>query len=252
MRPCDLTSGRLTSRQNTRHPSWVRRLNSSLFCLLRCCERADKAGGAAQVRGRFPHLVALDAVLVEGAAGLEEGLVGAAAAGDEPNHGAALVAHRLLRPRWHAHAGGPLVEVMGDDGGVVARALGDLPAVARLSLEVADEGPLGHLVEREDVAHHEGSLLARVDELTRVHALRRAHQLVAALVPVRILELDPRHGCATPGLVDDLLHDALHVALPLSIVEGAKLHLSDAIAGVRLKDGALALTAAADDLTHLC
>jgi hypothetical protein len=50
--------------------------------------------------------------------------------------------------------------------------------------------------------------------------------------------------------VDDLLHDALDIAVALGRVERAVRGRALAVRDVRLEDGARALALAADDATH--
>ena len=90
------------------------------------------------------------------ASGLEHGLVGTASAGDNADHGTALRAHRLLRPRREADLGGALVLVVGDDHGVVAGAAGEGSAVSDLGLDRGADGTLGHRPQRHDVTHRQG------------------------------------------------------------------------------------------------
>jgi hypothetical protein len=100
-------------------------------------------------------LVSLRSVLVERTAGLEQGLVGAAAAGDEADHGAALVGQGLLAAGGQAHAGHASLLVLGDDDGVVAGSTGHLAAIAGLGLDVADDGTFGDGGQGQDVADGE-------------------------------------------------------------------------------------------------
>lgn len=94
--------------------------------------------------------------LVVCAAGLQHGLVGPAAAGDNPDHGAALGAHGLLGAGGEADLRGALVLVVRDDHGVVAGAAGECAAVADFGLHRRAHGSLGHGAQGEDVAHGEG------------------------------------------------------------------------------------------------
>lgn len=89
-------------------------------------------------------------------AGLEHGLVGPAAAGDDADHGAALRAQGLLGPGGEADLGGALVLVVGDEDGVVARAAGEGAAVADLGLDRGAHGSLGHGAQGHDVSNGEG------------------------------------------------------------------------------------------------
>jgi len=120
-------------------------------------------------------LVTLDAVLVVGAAGLEERLVETTTTGDEADHGARLVGHSLLHSGGKADLSAASVFVVGDDDGVGARATGEDATVSRAVLDVADDGTLGDLVEGQHVADGDLGLGAAVDELARVHTLSSDH-----------------------------------------------------------------------------
>ncbi len=50
---------------------------------------------------------------------------------------------------------------MGDDGGVVAGCAGQLPAVPRLLLQVADDGALGHVADGHHVTDGQVGLLKK-------------------------------------------------------------------------------------------
>lgn len=206
------------------------------------------------IHGNSTHLgplVTLDAVLVEGAAGLEEGLVGAASASDDADLGTAGGGDGLLAAGREAKAASALVLVVGDYDGVVSGGAGVLSTVSALGLDVADDGPLGDGGEGEDVSDVEGRLLSAVNELAGVHALGGDEELVVTSVLVGVLELDLGDGGSTSGVVDDVLHDAPDVAVLLGVVEGAELHGSLTGAGVGAEDSSLSLTASGDDLSHV-
>lgn len=186
--------------------------------------------------------VALDGVLVVGAPGLQERLVRASSAGDDANLGADLGGDGLLPAGGETEAGGALVLVVGDDHGEAPGSAGEGAAVADLGLDVAHDGALGDLLQGEDVADAQRGLLAAVDELAGVHALRGDHELRVALEAVGVEELDLGDGRAPPGVVQDLLHHAADVPPALGVVDGAELHGPLARAGVRLEDGGLSLS----------
>mmetsp|Transcript_6582 Transcript_6582/g.19367 ORF Transcript_6582/g.19367 Transcript_6582/m.19367 type:complete len:231 (+) Transcript_6582:247-939(+) len=199
----------------------------------------------------FGPLVALHAVLVVRAARLEHRFVRPAAARDDANHGAALGLDGLLAARQEAELRRALLLVVRHDDRVVARAPRERAAVAEARLGVADHRALGDRGDGEDVADRELRLGAAVDEHALVQALGRDHELVVALVAVRVLELDFGQRRAAARLVDDGLDDALDVALLLGEIHLPHLHGALAEPRVRSEDGVLALTAAADGLTHL-
>jgi len=131
---------------------------------------------------------------------------------------------------------------MGDDYSEATRAAGECAAVPNLSLNVADDGALRHLLQWKDIANGQGGLLPAVDELSRVHALCGDHELSVALVAVCIQELNLGNGGTTPRIVEDLLDDAPNVPAPLSVVDRTKLDGALARPGVRLEDGGLSLS----------
>ena len=217
-------------------------------------------------------LVALDAVLVEGAAGLKEGLVSAAPAGDDTDLGAGGGGDGLLAARGEANAGGALVEVMGNDDGIITGGTRELAAVAEAGLDVAADGSLRNNGQGEDISNVEGGLvmdelerllktenwyqrrshlLSAVDELASVHALSGNEELVVLLVLVGVGELDLGDGGTASGVVNDVLDDAADVAVLLGVVKGAELHSALPGSHMRLENPSLSLTASSDNLSHV-
>eukprot|EP00303_Exanthemachrysis_gayraliae_P003916 CAMPEP_0206004230 /NCGR_PEP_ID=MMETSP1464-20131121/3840_1 /ASSEMBLY_ACC=CAM_ASM_001124 /TAXON_ID=119497 /ORGANISM="Exanthemachrysis gayraliae, Strain RCC1523" /LENGTH=348 /DNA_ID=CAMNT_0053377633 /DNA_START=162 /DNA_END=1204 /DNA_ORIENTATION=- len=204
------------------------------------------------VHGHAAHLgprVALHAVLVVGAAGLEEGLVDAAAAGHDAHHGTALAVDGLLHAGRQPDAHLAVLQLV-DHLREVARGAREAAAVRGLVLHVADDGAGGHLAHGHHVPGEELGLLAAVHRLTRVHALGGHESLVDLPVFVRAPELDARKRRAAARVVDDVRDHALDVALALRIVERAELRRTLAVVRVRLEDGAAAFALGADHATH--
>jgi len=187
-------------------------------------------------------LVTLHAVLVVGAAGLHDRLLGTASAGNDSDHTTAAVGDHLAGARGELDAGLALLGEVGDDGGVVARGLGELGPVAGALLNIAHDGTLGHGAEGQHVADIELGLLATVDKLASVHALSTDEELLAHLEPVGITELHNSKGSTTAGVVDDLLDYSLDVSGTLGEVESAELSGTLAVLVVRLEDTPAALT----------
>jgi len=190
----------------------------------------------------FGPLVALHGVLVVGVPGLEEGLVRAPTPGHDADLGADLGGNGLLPPRGEAEAGGALVLVVGDDDGEAARPAGEGAAVADPRLDVAHDGPLGNLLQGQDVPDVQRGLLPTVDELASVHALSGNHQLGVALEAVGVEKLDLGHGRATARVMENLLDDSADVAPALGVVDGAELDGALAGADVGLEDRGLTLS----------
>lgn len=104
------------------------------------------------------------------APGLEHGLVGPSAAGDDADHGAAVRADGLLGARGQAELGGALLLVVRDEDGVVAGAAGEGAAVADLGLDGGADGTLGHGAHGHDVADGEGGCVGRSGSSQRKQA----------------------------------------------------------------------------------
>src|SRR5690606_9944993 len=135
---------------------------------------------------------ALDAVLVVRAAGLQQRLVDAAAAGDDADGGAGGARQDLLGARRQLDARLAVVAVVRDHGHVVARRARERAQVAGLLLDVAHDRALRQLAQRQDVADVQLRLLAAVHRLPGVQALRRDEKLLLDAVAVRVAERDDR------------------------------------------------------------
>lgn len=144
--------------------------------------------------------VALSTHSVVLATSLEEGLVDTATTGGNTDGSTGTRGDGLLGARGETDTGLAVLGVA-DDGGVVARGASKSSAVADLLLDVEDDGTLGALSEREDVADGESGLLAGVDERAGREALSRDEGLLAELVAVGVTEDDGREGSATVWLV---------------------------------------------------
>jgi len=198
------------------------------------------------VHGNTTHIgpaVAFDFVLVEGAAGLQHGLVATAAASADADHGAAGGLNDLFGAGRQTHARLSGVQVVRDDGRVVAGGAGHLASVSGLLLHVADDGAFGHGTQSKHVADLQLGLLATVDKLAGVHALGGDKSLLHLLELVGVTEGNAGQRCATSGVMEDLLDHALDVTVLLAIIEGSELGSSLAGSGVRLKDAAGTFTA---------
>ena len=139
-----------------------------------------------------------------------------------PHHRARAGHNVLLAARRHADLRDAGVLVVANDRRVAAAGLRDLPPVAGEPLDGADNRALGHLANREHVANCELRLLAHVQELASVDALRADHNLVVFLVAVCVAEAHMRDGRATSGVVLNGSDDAADVAVALCVVELAQ------------------------------
>ena len=95
----------------------------------------------------------------------------------------------------------------------------------------------------------ERTLLAAVDELASVSALGGGPLVVVLLVLIRVVELHLHDRGATAGIVDQIPDNTAHVAVPLGVVEGAQLHRTLAVLGVRGEDRPATLPLPTDNTT---
>jgi len=205
------------------------------------------------VHGHTTHLrpaVTLDLVLVVSTTGLQHGLVDTSTSGDDANGGPVGRGDDLLGTGWQLDPGLLGVWVVGDDGGVVSGSAGNTAAVSGLLLQVGDDGTLGHLTNGHHVANGELSLLSAVDELAGVHALSGDEQLLPGLVPVGVAEVDDGQRSAATGVVDDVLHDTLDVAITLGVIDRTELRSALTVLDVGLEDRPSSLPLGTDHTTH--
>lgn len=161
-----------------------------------------------RVHGNTTHLrpaVALHLVLVVGTTGLQDGLVDTTTASYNADHGAVGGGNNLLGARRQLDTGLLCVGIVGNHGGVVAGGTRQTATVTGLLLQVADDGTLRHLAQWHHVANLQGSLATAVHELAGVHALGGNEQFLADLVTVGVTEVNDGQGCATTGIVHDVL-----------------------------------------------
>jgi hypothetical protein len=102
-------------------------------------------------------VVLLCLTLPPGSTGLEEGLIGSLATGDNADHGTAATLDGLTDTGGEADTGlGTVFGVTDDDGGG-ARGAGERSTVTELGLNIGDDGTFGHVGHGENITDGEGS-----------------------------------------------------------------------------------------------
>mmetsp|Transcript_68463 Transcript_68463/g.79754 ORF Transcript_68463/g.79754 Transcript_68463/m.79754 type:complete len:273 (-) Transcript_68463:6-824(-) len=206
------------------------------------------------VTGHTTHLgpaVALATEAVERVTGLEDGLLNTATTGDDADHSAAGRGDGLLLAAGQLQASAARLVVVGDDDAVVTAGASKRATVARLGLDVAHDAALRDGRQGHDVANGQGGLDTAVHRLASEHTLRGNHELLDALVLVRVAELHASQGGTAASLVLNGLHNTTHEAVALGVVQNAELGGAQALVAVHLVHGTLALTAGQNGLTHV-
>ena len=205
------------------------------------------------VHGRTTHLrpaVPLHPVLVVVVACLQDRLVHAAAAGNNPYDSTAGGRQALAAAGGEADTGLLAIVGVAHNHAGCAGGPGEAATIRCLLLAHGDHGTLRHLGQRQHVADGQLGLGATVHKLSSVATLHCHPQLLLQLVAVGVMECHLANGRTTSGVVHDLLDKALDVTLALGIVHGAELHGTLPEPGLRSEDEGLALTRAADDAAH--
>ena len=163
--------------------------------------------------------VSLVLVLVVRTSGLQERLVETSTSGDDTDHSTAVPRDGLLGSRGHSDLRFLGVIVVRDNGRRVSGALGETSAVSGLLLDVADNGTLGHILQRKNVSDGKLRLGSAINELSSVHSFGSDEKMLVELEPVGVLEDDLGERSSSTGLVDDLLHHSLDVTVLLGEIK---------------------------------
>ncbi len=195
-------------------------------------------------------VVALDSVLVRGTASLQHRLVQAATTSNNANNSTALGGNHLLGAGGQTQLGLAGLLVVADDGAVLAGSASKSPAVTGLLLNVAHNGTLGQLRQRQHVADGESSLLAEVQVLSGGHTLRGHKMELVLLVVDGVASRQSDQRSATPRVVLDLSDHTLHVTIALAVACRGELGRGNLQALAGDKHAALTATLCEDDLAH--
>ena len=119
---------------------------------------------------------------------------------------------------------------------------------ARLAATTAREDMSDSLMHARALAR---TFLSAIDELSRVEALCGYEELLSQAVPVRVPEDDPCKRSTSPGVVNDLLHNALDVPVSLRVVGDAQSRGSLAVLRVGSEYAPATLPLLSDDAPHV-
>lgn len=194
--------------------------------------------------------VSLDLVLVEGSAGLEQGLIDSSTTGNNTDDTSSSGGDDLLGSGRKLDSGLALIGVVADDNDVVTGSSANGTSVTGVLLNVGEDGTLGDGAKRENVTDVQGSLLTGVDELSSVDTLVSDEGLNSLLVLVGVSEDDLGEGSTTTGVMDDLLDNTSDVSVSLGVVEISELSSALSEPGVGGEDRTSTLSLVSNDTTH--
>lgn len=191
-----------------------------------------------------PHLgpaISFNLIFVIRRPCLQQGLVNAPTPSHDTDDASGARGESLPGPRGQTDAGFAAVFAVPDDCGKGAGSASNGPPISSFLLYRADDSPLRHPPERQDVAYGQGGALAAVDELPRVDTLDSEHPFFVNSVFVSIAEGDNGEGGPASGIMLNVGNEALDVAVTLGVVQRAQLRRALSLVRVGPEDGAAAL-----------
>jgi len=174
-------------------------------------------------------VVSLSLLLEPRVVGLEERLVSSLTASSNTDHSSALALDGLSGAGRKLDSGlSAFVGVTDDDSGSTGGS-GEGTSVTVLGLTVGHNGTLRHGVDGENISNRERSLGASVDKLSSEHSLDGDEIFDSLLVPVRVSEDNLGKWSTSAGIMNNVLHNTLDVALLLSIIKRSEPRRGDLV-----------------------
>jgi len=195
--------------------------------------------------------VALSAEAVVRVTSLEDWLLNTTTTTDDTDHRTAAGRDGLLLTARELQASATSIDVVRDDDAVVTASARKCSTIASLCLNVADDATVWDVTEGENVANGKWGLGTAEDGLASEHTLWGNEELLRAAEFVRVTELNTCEWGTAAGFVLNGLHNATHETLTFGVIEDAEFGWAEALVPVDLVDGALALTAGKNDLSHI-
>ncbi len=108
--------------------------------------------------------------------------------------------------------------------------------IGKVWFQIANESSLRNLINWQDISDCQSGLLATIDILSTVHALRGDEVLWLLLEPIRVSEGDLGQGGASARIVDNLLHHSFDVAVALGEIQVTELGFVQTVVVVSFED----------------
>jgi hypothetical protein len=175
-------------------------------------------------------------VLVVGNSGLQDGLFGSSATGDDTDHGAGFTRDGLSGARGKSDSGLGAIFGVTDDGAVGSGGSGEVASIGEVGFNIADEGTFGDLVHGEDVSGGETSALATVDVLAGVHTFGTNEIFCVLLIAISVSETNLGDGSASAAVMDNFFNNTFNITISFSIVKVSKLRFFHTVVAVGLEN----------------
>jgi len=195
-------------------------------------------------------VVSLCSSLVPGGIGLQKWLIGSLSTSANSNHGSAAALDGLSGSWWESNSGLSSVISVTDDNGWGSWGSGERSSVSEFTFAVGDDGTLWHLIDWKNISNGEGCSGASIDKLTCVHSFDSDEILNSLLVSVCISEGNLSKWCTSTWVMNDVLHNTLHISLSLNIVQSSESGWSDSVSAARLENKTTSVSLSSDASTH--
>lgn len=184
-------------------------------------------------------------VFVELSSSLQDGLFGSSSTSNQTNCGSAERVKCLPGSRGKSNSCGWAIIGMPDNCGVAPGCSSKSSLVSRLLLQIAHDGTLGHLADRQHVPSGQSGLNvyslikstfgAAVNVLACVGTFRSNEQLGLLLVLIGVPEFNFHQWSSSAWIVEDRFDDPSDIAMSFRIIEMPVLRISDSLVLVGLK-----------------
>jgi len=195
-------------------------------------------------------VISLSFCLVPGVGSLEEWLICSLSTSADSNHGSAGALNGLSGSGWESDSGLPAVIGVTNDNSWSAWGSGERSSVSEFTFTVWDDGTLWHLIDWKNISNWEGCFGASIDELTCVHSFDSDEILNSLLVSVCISEGNLCEWCTSTSVMNDVLHNTLHIPLSLNIVQCSEPGWSDSVSATWLENKTTSVSLCSDASTH--
>jgi len=195
-------------------------------------------------------VVSLCSSLEPRSVGLQEWFIGSLSTGNDSNHSSAWSDNGLSGSWWKSDSGLSAVIGVTNDDWWSTWGSGERSSVSELTFAVWDDGTLWHLVDWKNISNGEGCFAAGIDELACVHSFDSDEILNSLLVSVCISERNLCEWCTSTWVMNDVLHNTLHISLSLTKVQSSESGWSDSVSAARLENKTTSVSLCSDASTH--
>jgi len=163
-------------------------------------------------------VLSLSLGLEPGVGCLQEWFICSLPSGTDSNHGSAVSLNSLSSSGWKTDSSLSAVIGVTNDDSWSAGGSGERSSISKFTFTVGDNGSFRHLIDWKNISNGEGCFWASIDELTCVHSFDSDEVLDSLLVSVCISECNLCEWCTSTWVMNDVLHNTLHIPLSLNKV----------------------------------